>query len=172
MKTSSKILLLIVSVLITSYSFGGPHSSKDKESWIPADFDPRKTTLLVAKFEWHIPEKAVKRNEEMDEEMKKSYPYPYEFATSSEIRKDSKYQDKDKYRYALMWTQASQGTAHGSAGQPIASASTSNPIFHFYIYDRKLDKSYPQNPKFNSYIVRVFKPTLEELMEYLKQLKN
>ena len=50
------------------------------KKWIPEDFDPNKTTLLVEEFT--VSENA---NQKMQEYMQEKYPYKYEFVSREAI---------------------------------------------------------------------------------------
>lgn len=169
-----KLRVALLAVLVMSIYFLSSFSSETKplkngDKWIPSDFDVRKSTILVQPFVWHNKYKGdvgEKRTEEMKEEMKANYPYKYEFASEEDIRGGSKYADKDKYRYALMWSNGSYAPVFGRA-----TASNSGTVFDFHIYDRKLDKHYPATGKYASFIMTIFKPTVATIVEFMKNLK-
>ena len=167
MKKNRKSLLVFMLFLANVMtSIASVH--KEKEPWIPADFDPKNSVLLVQEFTWHRAGVGEKETAKMKEEMEKTYRYKFEIASFGDIKKGSKYDDKEKYRYALMWTQGSASTWSDGAGH----VSGGEAIFHMYIYDRKLDKKNPINPQFNSFIIKVFRPAVKQIVEFLDGSKK
>jgi hypothetical protein len=71
---------------------------KNEENWIPEDFDPAKTTLLVQEFT--VSDKA---QGQMEDYMAEKYPYKYEFVSRSQIfNQEGKYANTQLYKYALV----------------------------------------------------------------------
>lgn len=160
-----KHLLMLTILMLTLSSFKMNLNEKRKgDDWIPAAFDSRNVVLLVKNVSGPGNERAQKIWEKVNLEiaaiMKQEYPYRYEF-TSTEVEKNTKYDDKEKYRYLLVHTynmggESEKGVISGWA--------------HFYhIYDRKEDKHYPDVPRATS-PQAVFKKTVQELVEHQKTL--
>ena len=152
------VLLLLGFILC---SFGGVKTFHDT-SWIPADFDCRKSTLLVQNI--GIPgcmEQGEKQTRVVTEIMQAEYTYKYELAKPDDILNSSKYADKDVYRWALMtngvYMKETMGTMSASGAD-------------FHIYDRKLNKHYKPTGKSDSFLKHVMAPTIATIVKYLNEL--
>ncbi|MDB5226560.1 MAG: hypothetical protein JWN78_753 [Bacteroidota bacterium] len=75
----------------------------DREAWIPLDFDPKNTVLLIEIMS-DINKKGKdayeKENATFEKIMKENYPFPYELTTNIDTSNE-KYLDRNKYAYAL-----------------------------------------------------------------------
>lgn len=102
------IVFFIFSLSSSTHCFSKNKTSSkifDRTAWIPADFDPVNTVLLIDNIPDPNASKAAqkmyeKESKNMEEVMKKYYPYPYEFVTTESLEK---YNDKTKYPYMLSW---------------------------------------------------------------------
>ncbi len=168
MKMSKMLPLLLVFICMFS-SFSGdvkPYTNGDK--WIPADFDPRQGVLLVLNFSIkenpnaYLKKAQDKATNEMKEVMAAGYPYKYEFVSKEDL-KGSKYADLDKYRFAVV-----DGNTYTMSIGSGSGGSSSN-VFH--IYDRKLDKHYPDTGHPSSGVDITLKGTIATIVKYLKDLK-
>lgn len=173
MKTIQKLALSFL--LVFSFSSmliaGDPKPFKNAADWIPADFDSRKSTLLIEKFVWHDAKKAQKVNDDMKEYAQQHYPYKFELVDGENIGDAAKYADKDKYRYALMMSDKMH-TTHSTNMNTGMSSSRSLDVFDFHIYDRKLDKHYPVTTKYSSLVMLTFRPVIITIADHLKDLKK
>jgi hypothetical protein len=165
-KVSAALLLFIAALC----SFSGdvkPFNNADK--WIPADFDTRKSTLLLQEFSImdkpnaNLKKAQDKINADMRTEMQADYHYKFEVVSKDDL-KSAKYADTEKYRWVLIV----QNTHTQSVGSGGASSSYSN-VFH--IYDRKADKHYPDTGHPSGSVIPTMKPTLATIMQFLKALK-
>jgi hypothetical protein len=96
---------IIITTILPVLLFIGCNTSKmtfkNADKWIPADFNPPKTILLVEKFK----ENARMRNQ-MEAYMSENYSYKYEFVDKQTIdNRDGKYKDTKLYKYALIQTE-------------------------------------------------------------------
>jgi hypothetical protein len=122
------------------------------EKWIPKDFDPTKTTLLIQKFR-----SSEKQQTKMEGYMEEKYPYKYEFvSTETIIEREGKYADTDIYRYALRIT--SHTTTYTNSNMVTSG-------FDFYFYDRANDIKYPASNKASSYIFTTFQPVINTILK-------
>ena len=91
------LILLFATFLapITSCSYKSA-SFSDAEKWIPMDFNPSSSVLLVEEHR-----ASNKENSKMLEWLQKNYPYPYEVVDTTLINStNGKYADTKKYRFA------------------------------------------------------------------------
>lgn len=170
MKTLKTVPLLLLLICLLS-SFGGEEKTFKSTDWIPEDFDARKSVLLVEVIDLRVyPKVNEKLNVKAKEIMEELYPYKYEFAEGSvieEVGGNGKYEDKDKYRWALMYTSGSKtmGQYGGSGGMTVNSSD-------FHLYDRLNDKHGKNTGNSNSYIQNVMRPTVATITKYLKDKGN
>jgi hypothetical protein len=86
-------LIMISSCNISNRSYS------DAAKWVPSDFDPSKSTLLVE----HYPGKE-KSNKSMKNFIDKKYPGKYEIVNKEDILAiNGKYTDTKFYKYAVLW---------------------------------------------------------------------
>ena len=131
MKKLIIFLFCSLSLCIFAGCFASRMSFKNGKDWIPVDFDPKNSILLVEKsYSMTSQEKA------MEEYMKKNYPYRFEFVTLSSIKlKSDKYSDTVLYRYALI-----------NDSYSLTSSNFSRPsvgVHDFRFYDIINAKDYP-----------------------------
>jgi hypothetical protein len=153
----NKIAKVIFSTLLISF-FAGCIASNltfgNGDKWIPADFDPQKTVLLIERSETMTAEE-----KDMDEYMKKTYPYRYEFVTIDKIRNTSeKYPNDTEFRYALVNYLYHLNTSKGPVG-----------VEDFNFYDRMNAKSYPNSEKGSYKKIVTFKPLINTIVSRYKK---
>ncbi len=120
--------------------------------WIPADFEPSKTILLVEQFEYG----GVKTLKKMESYMAEKYPYKYEIVPLDIIKnREGKYANTKLYRYALVTT------SHKSEkpGQPTVTG------FDYNFYDRDLNKNYPATNKPSGFAIMTFEPVINTIVK-------
>jgi hypothetical protein len=124
---------------------------KNADDWIPADFNPNKTILLVEKY------KDVRKvNQQMEEYMSENYSYKYEFVDKATIdNREGKYKDTKLYKYALIQTE-------GRKPGVIQKGEIWGGDFCFY--DRENSKQYPATKRECSNTMMLFKPIINTLM--------
>jgi hypothetical protein len=163
MKLRTSMLLTVIALS----SFIGDFKIFETGKWIPAEFDTRKTTLLVENFKLnggnkHVAEACEKVTNDMKAVMKERYPYKYEFVSYDDLQGAGKYADKDAYRFVIMFDHDDK--MNSSGGSYAANV--------FHLYDRKLNKHYPETSKTSGMVIPVFAPTVSAVTSYLKALKN
>jgi len=155
------IILLSASIIL-----GSCNTSKktftNGEKWIPNDFEPAKTILLIEKF---TISQRVEQN--MEEYVKGKYPFKYEFVSLETIKnKTGKYSDTKLYRHALV---ISSHTSHLSQAEGAAtSGGLTTTGFDYNFYDQDKQKPYPSTGISNSYIMMTFKPVINTIVKKYK----
>lgn len=165
-------LLTLFSILLLSIVLASCNTSKmtfsNVDKWLPKDFDPEKTILLVQ----HCGNPDGKFNRDMQAYMKKKYPYRFQFTSLKMIQaRDGKYADTTLYRYALLWNHESKtnyryGTndMYGRS-QPHGYSRQRSVANDFSFYDRLNEKSYPKTGKGSSFPTTTFKPVINSIVE-------
>ena len=156
MKTKASKLtpfLFLIFMAVSVYAGNNklvPHPT----NWLPKDFDSRKTVMLVQIYDYRgrYSGEHTKETEQMKAMMAERYHYKFEFATKKEIEESDKYEDKEKYRYALKWENQGQGV-------------------DFFILDRKTENAFPRTGIYNSRALVIFEPALNTIVDRLKSLK-
>jgi hypothetical protein len=140
-KNCLSILSLTVFFIIAAASSHKNATFKDADNWIPKDFNPNNTVLLIQTHPVN-----EKQNERMIEWLEKNYPYRYEIADKSAIQNTTgKYSDTKTYPFAVLWNLKSAQRSHvGANGQP--SFSTEWDLYGNFI-DRSTNKVYPSTRK-------------------------
>ncbi len=156
MKKLNLLLLTLVTLLaLTSFS-GNGKVFNNADKWIPADFDPRKTTLLIDCF---CSSPLVKKL--IEEHMQEKYPYKSVVANDT---KDSiKYADKDLYRYVLVCRNYINSVSDPSGRSSYIS------LYDYHIWDRKLDKHYPETGKPSQLPMVNFRPMINTIVKFLSE---
>ena len=187
--------LLVLFCLLSSFG-GDTKVFTNTKVWLPEGFDTRNTVLLVENFSTgmkgnaNLKKAEDKVTEEMKAEMQKSYPYKYEFASSDQISTSTKYANTDVYRYVIIDINGSTPTHMGNTTAPSSSSNPNNPstyrggaqntggmkygssVNDLFIYDRKLDKSYPPTGHSQGYVVPILRPMMNTIVQYLKGLPS
>jgi hypothetical protein len=137
----SKMLItdsLISLFFISGFTLSNPSTSRVNEGSIPPEFGDPKYILLVQKREGGLNPKGMTNY--LEKSFKKNYSGKFEMAVQEQINSDSKYQDKNLYRFALIWhitfTTRSVVTNGRREIKEVAS-------FDFHLHDRLDDKAYP-----------------------------
>jgi hypothetical protein len=162
----TKIKKNLVSILATALFFiialacnPSKKTFGNSEKWIPEDFNPEKTVLLVEKFTI-----SKKEEQKMEDYMSEKYSYKYEFVSAATIRnREGKYADTKLYKYALV---ISSETTHYTKMEGAATSSGLTVTgFDFNFYDRESDKNYPKTKKASSWASMTFKPVINSIMK-------
>ncbi len=165
------LLLLFTCVLATltncmvSSSKLATMTFKNGDKWIPKDFIPKKTILLVEKFTV-----SAKANQKMEDYMSEAYPYRYEFVEKDIIEnRVGKYADTTLYKYALVWS------SHFTPGSMVYGPDARSTYriaavtgFDYNFYDRSSDKKYPKTQKSSSYAIMTFKPVINTIVAHFE----
>lgn len=169
MQIKKMISVLTIFLVNMLFMFGGPSDKHflNGEKWVPKDFDPKNSTLLIENFSL-INKKGkdlfAKENQKLKEFMKENYPYPYEFTSNLD---DPKYSKSDKYRYAITWgthtstpTPGARGNSYaGSSGMTISSTGITCSL-----YDVKNNTDLPASGKSTSYASGIFSMTINTMV--------
>jgi hypothetical protein len=159
-KTKLSVLAVIGFFIIAIASKPSKMTFGNSERWIPKDFDPGKTTLLVEKF--FISKRGEKK---MEDYMAEKYPYKYEFVPGEVITKrEGKYADTKLYKYALMFSSHTSTQFDVQTHKPGVTVTG----FDFHFYDRELKKDYPATGKPSSYAHMTFEPVINTIVKKFK----
>ena len=164
-------LTCVSSFLISSCS-PSKMTFKNGESWIPSEFNPRNTTLLVQKFEV-----AKSGQKKMEDYMVEAYPYKYRFITLKDLSNTAgRYTNTDSFRYVLeveshvRQTQSTFNTMGPNKG--FSSPGMNITGFDYHFYDRKLDKHYRQTGMGSGYAIMTFKPVINTIVANVQKQKK
>ena len=129
---------LISLLFISGFTLSNPGASRVNEGSIPPEFGDPKYILLVQKREGGINPKGMTNY--LEKSFKKNYSGKFEMVVQEQINSDSNYQDKNLYRFALMWhiTYTSRGVIINGRHETREIAS-----FDYHLHDRLDDKAYP-----------------------------
>ncbi len=156
-KTNVSIFMVFTFWIIAIASNPSKKTFKNADKWIPDDFNPSKTILLVQKFT--ISENAESK---MEEYMSEKYPYKYEFVSLQTIRsKEGKYSNTSLYKYALIITSHTTTSRDMQTGKPGPTVTG----FDYNFYNRENDKNYPATNKSSSYAIMTFKPVINSIVK-------
>src|SRR5436305_202721 len=152
-------LTVMVFCVIALASNTSKQTFKNSDKWIPSDFDPSKTTLLIETFNI-----SSKGQQKMEDHMAEKYPYKYEFTAQKDIKDTTgKYADTKKYRFALLY---SSNTAHFTKAE---GASTNGGLtvtgFDYHFYDRETRENYPATNRASGYAIETFRPVINTIVE-------
>lgn len=109
--------------------------------WIPEDFHPASTTLLIIRFG------NEKEYQAAQQFMKENYPYPYEFTYTLDTAKF----DAKKYRYMIQDIHVSM-----SHTRPVTGID-------YYFYDRIEAREYPPTKRASSTYLMTFRPFIRTI---------
>jgi hypothetical protein len=167
-----KILLLMTRklfrlkcIIVFTILFCGCNTSKmtfsNGDKWIPADYNPNTTVLLVQTFGV-----SAKAQEKIENYMAETYPYKYEFVGLKTINeKSGKYADIKKYKFAIVYsshTTTSRDIQTGKSGPTVTG-------FDYNFIDRETGKEYPPTKKSASYAIMTFKPMINTLVKHFEK---
>jgi len=156
-KLTLNIVIVAIITVVPNCNISKNTISKN-QSWIPTDFNPAKTVLLVQKFPY--PEKT---GQLMEDYMKEKYPFKYEFVTAATIKsKTGKYANTKIYKYALVLSMQNS-TLNITKG---VSTKTHLPAvgFDFNFIDRSTEKNYPTTNNTSSFAITTFKPVINTII--------
>jgi len=146
------VCILCISVLLSSCAVNRTIPTKELDaSIVPADFNPQKHVLLVLEMprKNKPDERHVKLTQQMDDLLKKYYPYKYEIVSMEQVRSDyPKYTDTTIYKYAILnslhgvqhTTYTTVTTAGGGSHTMSPTATTT--YISYYFYDRFNNTNY------------------------------
>lgn len=129
-------------------------SFKNGDKWIPDNFDPKTTTLLIE----IVPLRGY--NEKMISFLGKKYPYRYVVVSKQDINnKKGKYSDTKAYPFALLWTTNSRmSTAYNGMNIDLDG----------YFLDRVKNYSYSPSKKTLNYGGKGFAPIINTIVNKYK----
>jgi len=134
------------SFLVLAFIFGitpsvfSQKTLNNGDKWIPTDFNPKTTVLLVEAWSGIQEEKGIAKQEDY---MDKMYPYKYEVVSLETIQKrEGKYANTKIYKWSLV------SSSNVTALTKSTGASTNTGVLtsvdrDFHFYDRENDKNYP-----------------------------
>ena len=155
-------LSIVLFFIIALASNPSKKTFKNSSSWIPKDFNPNKTILLVEKFAI-----SGRAEQNMEDYMNQKYPYKFEFVDIQTIKnKEGKYADTKLYRYALVIS--SHTSTMTKAQGAVTSGGLTTTWFDFNFYDRDLNKSYPPTRRPSSYASTTFKPVINTIVKHFE----
>lgn len=132
-------ILTRFAVLATIFLFSACSNVKSFESndndWLPSDFDPTSTVLVIQKVEWPKRQQAI-----IEEFMKEKYPFKYDFRKSANI--DEEYPDTATHRFVLLYSANTHTPAPGSKTVLGYDNRLTITMFDFHFYDRSKKKAY------------------------------
>jgi len=154
MKSNYLACLLLMAVIILSSCSGKRKIFGHTKRWIPANFEPANTVLLVEELY------TAKGQRLMRAYMADKYPFRYEVTSNDSITgKLGRYADTKLYRYALVIS-----THEAQAAMPNPS-SASVTGFDFNFYDRDLGRHYPRTRKGSSFPIMTFRPVINTIVK-------
>ena len=156
--------ILFLLVFMSSCSASNKYFS-DGKKWIPADYDPAKSVLLVE----HYPGKE-KWNTSMTNFLDKKFPGKYEIVEKENILAiNGKYSDTKVYKYAVLWGEVG-GRSHTSFSGGGTTTNFSSPTIDFsgHFLDRATGKEYPVTKKYNNYGSLGYIPFFNSIIKYSK----
>lgn len=148
------VVLLIAGGTLAAGTHPAPVRS---DAWVPMDFDPKKSVLLIMIESYIKPngkDYYAKQNESINEMMKNEYPYPYELVLDA---KGDKYKDKEKYPYLLFFTAHDMNFTNGS--------SSSGHMIH--IIDLRTGKTSATNGWSYGYKKDILRATIRQMLTVL-----
>ena len=156
-------LTLILGVTSSAFS---QKTLKNADKWIPADFNPKNTILLVEAWSGIQEEKGIEKQEGY---MDKKYPYKYEVVPFETIRKrEGKYANTKIYKWALV------STANATALTKTNGASTNTGVLtnvdrDFNFYDRETNKNYPATNKSQGPFKQTFEVVINTIVKQITE---
>ena len=157
-------VLFFITLAIASSPKNGSYS--DAAKWIPKDFNPKNSVLLI---EEHILN--AKQNEKMIQYLSEKYPYGYEIVDRKTIVTPSgKYADTKKFRFGILWNGAQstrQRTENGGQNNGKIYTSFQWDMYGSFI-DRKTTTKYPTTNKINNYGQSGYCPVINSIVKYFK----
>jgi hypothetical protein len=159
-----KQFLLLLLIVISSCNISN-RSYSDGAKWVPSDFEPSKSTLLVE----HYPGKE-KWNTSMKNFLDKKYSGKYEIVNKEDILAiNGKYTDTKVYKYAVLW-RVIGSISHSSFSGGGTTTNFSSPTIDYsgHFLDRATGKEYPVTKKYNNYGWQGYVPFFNSVIKYSK----
>jgi len=156
--------LLLLLIALSSCNISN-RSYSDAAKWVPSDFEPSKSALLVE----HYPGKD-KWNTSMKNFLDKKYPGKYEIVNKEDILAiNGKYSDTKVYKYAVLWGTIG-GTSYTSFSGGGSTTNFSSPKIDYsgHFLDRATGKEYPVTKKYNNYGWQGFVPFFNSVIKHSK----
>ena len=155
---------LISFLFISGFTLSNPGASRVNEGSIPPEFGDPKYILLVQEREGGLNRKGMTNH--LEKSFKKNYSGKFEMAVQEQINSDSKYQDKNLYRFALIWhiTFTTKWVIIHDRRELKEVAS-----FDFHLHDRLDDKAYPPLGVSSLVPVKAMNRASDLLNEHLKK---
>lgn len=163
MTKSFFVLIFIIGITASAFS---QKTLKNGDKWIPADFNPKNTVLLVEAWSGIQEEKGIEKQENY---MDDKYPYKYEVVPFETIKKrEGKYANTKIYKWALV------STANATALTKANGASTNTGVLtsvdrDFNFYDRESDKNYPATNKSQGPFKQTFQVVINTIVKYITE---
>jgi hypothetical protein len=158
---SAQVFFLLFAALVFSACSGNLKTFKSNTNgWLPPDFDPKTSALLIERVEW--PERQQKIIRDF---MKEKYTFKYHFLKSSNIDED--YPDKTTQRFVVYYTQGK----YQPMWEPEKGIHQKPPVmmFDFFFHDRVTGKDYPPTGIGGSFASQPFKYMINYILEKFKQ---
>ena len=162
--SQTRFSMILIGALVFFLSSCGFKSAtySDADKWIPNDFNPNKSVLLVKTHP-----ASNKENSRMLEWMQKNYPYPYEVVDTSSIKSTTgRYADRKKYQFAVNWNIRNKTTTSMGSNGMVSSGLESHMYGNFV--DRSNGRVYPTTGKSNSYGYWRYKPFFQSITKKYK----
>lgn len=145
----------------------------DADSWIPENFDPNTTILLI---EYHP--LGEKQNDRMIKFLDEHYPYRYEIVDSTMFAATTgKYADTKKYPFVLRWKPQNSSYTTMTYTETLAAnkiikeiGSSQNATWDMYGYfiDRVNNKRFPATKNSNVFGQLGYEPVLNSIKKKFK----
>ena len=164
-KLSNYLFATLVMLSLASYCFS-QKTLKNGDKWIPGNFDPKTTVLLIEEWDGIQKEKGITHQENyMDEK----YPFKYEVVPLSVItNRQGKYANCKIYKWALV------SSTNTTALNKSTGASTNTGVLtsvdrDFHFYDRENDKNYPVTDKSQGPFKQTFQVVINTIVKHIGQ---
>lgn len=145
------------------------------EKWVPKDFDPKNTVLLVENFVILTKKgenKVEKANQDLKDYMKEHYPYPYEFVDDV-TSANPQYADTLKCPYALVWsahtTSPDPFPGKGAATPGTSGMSIPTTGISYNFFDRRTNQLMQTHGRANSYAIGNFSAVINTILDVLEK---
>ena len=129
---------LTLIVLISGCTSSHLNQSRINENAFPAEFGEPQHVLLVQKLTRGINSKGM--NNYLEKSFKKNYSGKFEMATEADIQTNNTYQDKNIYRFAVIFVIDSYTTTSFSNGHSVQNRAYRCDM---HLFDRLINKHYP-----------------------------
>lgn len=137
-KSTFVIIYLTLVVLIYGCTSSHLNKSRINEGAFPPGFGDPQYVLLVQKRTGGINPKGISNY--LEKSFKKNYSGKFEMATAEEIKGDARYENKNLYRFVVMYDMTSHTTQAYSNGRFVNQTAYR---IDLNLFDRLNDKSYP-----------------------------